>query len=294
MKKMRLYNIVIIIGLFLLIPSLYGSEKNHNPNNLLWRISGNGLEAPSYLFGTIHVICADDFVAFEALEEKMGQTEKLMLELNLQDPNLVMGMQMGMVMDDNKTIADLLSEEDFAVVEAFFTDSLNMPLSAVKRVQPFFLVTMMYPHMLGCQPQSYEGYLMELAAKKEIPLDGLETLQDQLDVFKKLTYEEQAEILMESLTDYEKSREEFRQLLDLYLNMDLAGMEQLTHESLGKWEEFERSILLERNQRWIPRMEKLMKEKPVFFAVGAAHLPGENGVLQLLKDKGYTLEPLLE
>ncbi len=294
MNKAHLYRMMAIVGLFLLMPNLFGTQNDLNPNNLLWRISGNELQTPSYLFGTIHVICADDFVAYEALEEKMGKTEKLMLELNLQDPGLVMGLQMGMVMQDEKTIADLLSEEEYARVKQFFADSLEMQISAVERVQPFFLVSMMFPHMLGCQPQSYEGYLMQLAAQKEIPLDGLETLQDQLDVFKKLTYEEQAGILMESLNDYAKSREEFRQLLDLYLSMDLEGMHQMSHESLSQWEDFERSILKERNQRWIPRMEALMKEKPVFFAVGAAHLPGETGVLQLLKDKGYTLEPLLD
>jgi len=285
-------NRFITISILILL-SAQLSGRNFE-EGLLWKVSGNGLQQPSFVFGTLHVICPDEFVVFPGIEQSLDASERIVLELDISNPEIIMGMQMGMIMRDEKKLPGILSEEDFALVSNFFKDSLGMNISMVERVQPFFLVSIILPHMIQCLPQSYEGFFIEKANKHELELIGLETLQEQLDVFDALTYEEQAGMLLEVLRDYEVKREEFRHMLDLYLSQDIKALERLFDELESQFDEFNRRLLMDRNHRWIERMETLMQEKATFFAVGAGHLPGEHGVLKLLADKGYTIERVVK
>ena len=271
--------------------SVHASEAA--TNNLLWRISGNGLEQPSYVFGTIHLICADDLVEFEKVEQKMRKTDRLVLELNLEDPMVLFSMVQQMVMKGDTSLHDLLSDEDYRLVSDFFRDSLQTELSAQAHIQPFFLISMIMPHMLGCHTDSYDYYLMGLSKEAGIPLKGLETVDEQMDVFTRLSYQEQAEILVEAIRDYDKGRKEFLEMVSYYLAMDLEGMQQLTESVETDYEAFNYALLEERNKRWIPRMSSMMQEAPTFFGVGAGHFPGDTGIIKLLREAGYTVEPLL-
>ncbi|TVQ86716.1 MAG: TraB/GumN family protein [Bacteroidetes bacterium] len=261
---------------------------------LLWKVSGKNLQQSSFVFGTLHVICPDEFVIFPGTEKSLDASERIVLELDISNPEVLMGMQMGMIMRDEKKLTGLLSEEDFAKVSNFFKDSLGMNISMVERVQPFFLVSIIMPHMIECLPQSYEEFFVQQARQRELELAGLETLQEQLDVFDALSYEQQAEMLLEVLRDYEVKREEFRHMLDTYLSQDIKALEKLFKELETEFDEFNRRLIEERNHRWIERMENLMQEKSTFFAVGAGHLPGEHGVLKLLVDRGYTIDRIVE
>jgi uncharacterized protein len=261
---------------------------------LLWEISGNGLQEPSYLFGTLHLICPDEFVIFPGIHEKLAKSTNLVLELDLSDPQLLMGVQMGMVMKNGAQLNDFLNDEEMELAKSFFTDSLSMDIGFLSRIQPFFLSTLLYPHMLNCFPQSYEQYFLDQAREREMEVIGLETLEEQLHVFEALTYREQADMLMEILKEYNEKRVEFRRMLDLYLAADLDGLWQMFEETKSGTEEFNRRLLQERNHRWIERMTLLMEEEPVFFALGAGHLPGDEGILQLLVEKGYVLERVVE
>ena len=271
--------------------SLFG--KNFE-TGLLWKVTGNDLEKPSYIFGTLHVICPDQFIEFPGIDGALENSSRVVLELNLSDPQVMVGLQMGMVMKDNQELSDILDNEEFELVKNYFADSLGMNVNMFARIQPFFLISMALPHMIQCTPKSYESYFMEQAQLRGMELLGLETLQEQLNVFDALTYRQQAEMLLETISQYEEKRNEFQAMLNHYLSADLKALEKLFEGIENEFDEFSRRLIEERNHRWIERIENLMKEDATFFAVGAGHLPGEHGVLKLLKERGFDIEKVTE
>ena len=277
--------------LLLLNVFLFGGDFE---TGLLWKVSGDNLEKPSYIFGTLHVICPDQFVEFPGVDEALENSSRIVLELNMSDPQVMIGLQTGMVMKDNKELSDVLNKDEFEMVRRFFADSLGMNINMFSRVQPFFLISMALPHMIQCTPKSYESYFMQQAQLRGLNLMGLETLQEQLDVFDALTYRQQAEMLLETISQYEEKRIEFKAMLNYYLTGDLKALEKLFEGIESEFDEFSRRLIEERNHRWISRIENLMNEDATFFAVGAGHLPGEHGILRLLTDQGYIVEELAE
>jgi uncharacterized protein len=284
---------LIGLGLSLIIKIALVSGSDFK-EGLLWKVTGTGLEHPSYIFGTLHIICPEEFTVFPGTVEMLDQSEQLVLELDLSDPSLLLGIQMGMFMKDNTELGNIVTEEEMELLSSFFIDSLSMDINFLARIQPFFLSTMLYPHMLKCFPKSYEQFFLDQAKEREMDVIGLETLEEQLHVFEALTYREQADLFIEILTEYNEKRRELREMLDLYLATDLQGLNKIFEDTSFENEEFNRRLLQDRNHRWIGRMEELMLEKPTFFALGAGHLPGDEGILQLLVDRGYVLEKVGE
>jgi len=275
--------------ILILLTNISISGQNFE-TGLLWKVTGNNLEKPSYIFGTLHVICPDEFVEFPGIEEALENITRIVLELNLSDPQVMVGLQMGMVMKDNKELLDVLDKDEFEIVRRFFADSLGMNVNMFSRIQPFFLISMTLPHMIQCTPKSYESYFMQQAQMLGLDLLGLETLQEQLNVFDALNYRQQAEMLLETINQYEEKRNEFKAMLNYYLTADLKALEQLFEDIDSRFDEFSYRLIRERNERWISRLDSLMNEKPSFIAVGAGHLPGESGILKLLLKQGYNLK----
>ena len=127
--------------------------------------------------------------------------------------------------------------------------------------------------------------------------DGLETVEDQVNVFEKIPYADQAKALVELIKEIKKDansgKAEFKKLLDLYLAQDIDGMVVMSGEEFfGDLENGEAELLTNRNQKWITKIKTMSKEKPTFYAVGAAHLGGPNGVIRLLMKEGYSLKPI--
>jgi len=263
-------------------------------DHLLWKISGNGLEQPSYLYGTIHIIGTKDFRMTDATQAAFAATEQVALELDMDDPSMAMAMMQGGMMKDDKTLADLVSEEEYKMIRQFLVDSAGLPenaLGMMERMQPMLLASVFYPHMLDGQMKSYEQEFVAMAQKDSIEVLGLETVQSQLSMVEKIPYDKQAEMVVSFATDYETEKKRIYELIATYVAEDLDGLYQLVAESeeMGEYQEF---MLDERNRNWIEPMGTMAKEKPTFFAVGAGHLWGEQGVIALLREAGYTVEPV--
>ena len=264
-------------------------------NTLLWEISGNGLEKPSFLYGTIHLICKSDLILTEKMKAGLTQTQQLVLEIDMDEPGFMMDAMKTMVMPGGKTIKQLLSPEDYKLVNTFFKDSLKMELGFLGNVKPLLLSSFMYPKVLDCPTASYEETLMQFVKQQQKPVQGLETVQDQMDAIDKISLDEQAKMLVSSVKEYDKSVAEFRKLLTHYKANDLGNLykDMQQSEVSEMTPQFEAALLNERNQRWIPLIQKMAKEKPSFFAVGAGHLAGKSGLINLLRQQGYTVKGIL-
>ncbi|MEM7105292.1 MAG: TraB/GumN family protein [Bacteroidota bacterium] len=266
-----------------------------NPNSLLWEISGNDLEVPSYLYGTIHLIGEADFIMTDLIKDRFSRTAQLTLEIDMDDPVGLLMAATGVFMNDGETLSSLLGEEDYERLSNYFRDTLDMDISFFNKMKPLLVSTMMTESTIEGPVTSYETVFMEMAGKADMEILGLETAAFQMSMFDSIPYAQQAEMLMEGLDGSgDMGQDLFETMVDLYKKQDLDGLYALITEESEDLGNFESLLLDKRNTNWIPVIERMSKEKPTFFAVGAAHLPGELGVIQLLKDAGFELTPLRE
>ena len=280
-----------VLLLFTLFISLF-SNAQELEKSLLWKISGNGLKKPSYLFGTIHLTCDSSLDAntLNALEA----TEQLYLELDMDDKSIQMQMMKLMMMKDGAKLSTLLSPEDFKILDEFLKKNLNMSAKMFDSFKPFMISSMLFPKMLDCKSQSVESELMKVTKEQNEEIFGLEKAEDQMKVFDEISYQDQADELLKTVKDnLEKDKKEFIEMMTIYQNKDIEGMLKMMSDSDNKITSENQDILLNnRNKNWIPIMVKIMKDKPTFFGVGAGHLAGEEGVIKLLRKKGYKVEAI--
>ncbi len=278
-----------VILFFTLFISLF-SNAQELEKSLLWKISGNGLKKPSYLFGTIHLTCDTSLDAntLNALET----TEQLYLELDMDDKSIQMKLMKLMMMKDGAKLSTLLSPEDFKILDEFMKKNLNMSAKLFDSFKPFMISSMLFPKMLDCKSQSVESELMKITKEQNEEIFGLEKAEDQMKVFDEISYQDQAEELLKTVKDnLEKDKKEFQEMITIYQNKDIEGMLKMMSDSDNKITSENQDILLnDRNKKWIPIMIKIMKDKPTFFGVGAGHLAGEEGVIKLLRKQGYKVE----
>jgi uncharacterized protein YbaP (TraB family) len=262
--------------------------------SLLWEISGKNLKQPSYLFGTIHLICPADFSLSDSLKNAVARTSQLALEIDMDDPGLMGTMTKNMFMAGGRTLKEILSEQQYVQLSRFYKDSLGMDIAAFGRAKPFMMMGPMFSKILGCEPQSYEMSLMGLAAKQKSEIVGLETIEEQMAVFDTIPYDRQAEMLIKIIDKLPETKSEFRDLVLLYKKQDLQSLYDLTLKSEFGLDGQDEVMLFKRNQNWIRRIDKMVQEQSTFIAVGAAHLGGERGVIALLRKDGYKVRAVLK
>ena len=268
--------------------------------SLLWEISGKDLQKPSYLYGTIHMIGKEDFFLPDSTESTFARSEKVVFEINMQemsDLSVIFTLIGKIMMDGNTTLSDLLSEEDYKFVRKRF-EEMGLPFMMFERMKPMIMASFASGDMAeggGLQSGSvvsYEMEFMKMAEKQKKEMAGLETIDFQMSMFDSIPYKAQAEMLVQSLKAEDTGDDQFKEMVDLYRNQDIEGMQTMFEEDEGGIAQYEEVLLIRRNENWIPLMAEMMKTQSVFFAVGAGHLGGNKGVINLLEEAGYQLKPL--
>jgi len=289
----------LLLSLLLLTTQLCIAQKqetlatNPDNNSLLWEVSGKGLKQPSYLFGTFHLMCKGDILISDPLKKAFINAEAVYMELDMDDPAVVMGGLMMINMKGGKKLHDLYTEADYKKVSSYFKDSLHMPITFLESTKPYFLVAMLYPKMMPCKTVSgVEEELVRLAKKEKKPVNGLETMQFQASVFDSIPYEEQAKELLKSIDSLATYSKYFDTMVQVYKSQRLSDMEDMFSKSEFGMEEHQDILLDKRNENWVTQLKTIMKNQPVFVAVGAGHLVGKKGLIALLKKQGYKVRPL--
>lgn len=273
-------------------------------NALLWSIYGKELKDTSYLYGTIHMIERNDFFMTDHTTNAFNKSGQVAFEIDMNrmnDFSVLFSLLGQVIMKDGITLDELLSEEDYKQVTNHF-EGMGLPMFMLRKVKPMFLSTMASGDMMGSGGDSsdstssdivsYEMEFMEMAKDQEKEMSGLETIEYQMSVFDSIPYQDQANMLMESLQAETTGSNEFDMMVELYKNQDIVGMQTMFQdddEGIGKFEDV---FLKNRNENWIPVIEKMMRQKPTFFAVGAGHLGGSIGVIALLRKLGYSVDPI--
>lgn len=263
------------------------AQSTSNKNSLLWEVSGNGLKEPSYLFGTIHMICGKDFVMWPKATDALAKTSKLALEINMADSNeMATAQQLAL---GKEPLSKTLTAKQKADLEGILKKNGVGTLAQLDGFTLETVMSLLFMKSFGCPDLKF--YEMEFVAKaKESskPIVGLEKVTEQI------------EFLNQSFTDdeligylQEIDAAMCTEMVKLYLNQNIDGLYQMMIADKSMSASTQKILLDNRNLKWVKAIPEMMQNESTFFAFGAAHLPGEKGVINLLRQAGYSVKPIM-
>lgn len=271
------------------------NELNSDGNSLLWKIEGDGIKKASYLFGTMHLIQKEYFYFPASLQKIIKKSDLIFFEVDIKElSNAIKAVDLVTLKEG--AFQDYFSEKQMDTVYSWAKKSLylNKELfdQTFSKYKPFVVVqAAMQMNFMG-KTESFEININELALKNKIQSKGLEKLEDQMAIFDALSKVEQAQMVMEGIRNQEEDLAELNNMQRLYKEQKVDSLYSLLDQEGGIFKDKEDQFLVKRNQNWIPQIENELKNGQVFIAVGAAHLGGKNGVIALLRSKGYKLTPV--
>jgi uncharacterized protein YbaP (TraB family) len=285
---------------FFISLSSFGQKAGPQPetNTLLWQISGNGLQQPSYLFGTIHMLCKDDAILSDSLKKIIRNCKDVYLEVDMDNIFEMMGLLKSMKMRNDTTLADLMDKNDYERVKKYFQERGGLiPFSMLETYKPLLAVSTLAESSVPCESAvAMEQLIMEEAKRNNKHIKGLETMAYQAGIFDSIPYKIQAEQLVRyvdsSANEKDQESKEFNELADAYKKQDLNKLEELSNKSDIGISNFADLLLYNRNRNWVEKLKSLLPVKPLLIAVGAGHLPGDKGVINLLRKAGYKVKPV--
>ncbi|WBV59106.1 TraB/GumN family protein [Chryseobacterium camelliae] len=274
------------------IASINVTAQNKNEdreNSILWEVTGNGLSKPSYITGTCHIMCSKDFEIKPKVFKALEKSESFVMEINYMDPTEMTALQK--MFQTNKKISDQLTPQEAKeldqILTEYGTNLKNMDTSSSQAL--YALISMKAVPCPQTEIKSYEIELMQAALKQKKNINGLEKVEDQLisinkaydlkEVIKQLKMGKEYESLLQRMVNAFK-KEDVESVYNLFKNDKFMNDKQ------------EKAMLTDRNKNWAEKMPEMMKKESSLFAVGGAHLMGENGIIKLLRSKGYTVKPI--
>jgi uncharacterized protein YbaP (TraB family) len=305
-------NISRVWFVLLLIFSTQLRAQIQNENSIFWEISGKGIQKPSYIFGTHHLHSPKFIEKNERIETALKSIDWVVGEIVIDSNQLNMAMKltMMMLMKDN-TISNLMKKEDYEATDKCLREYLGMGIGLFNNFKPIFIYHLLMvakyqkanpsqenassAKVFGGNPldNSMDGYFQQRARALKAHIRGLETVDEQLKIlYEGYTLERQIEMLLDMVYDKSgTSGNDVLELSNLYIKQDLQSLLTLMQKSTS--EEELKQLLVNRNNKWIPQIDEILKSgKSAFIAVGAGHLPGDFGVVSQLRKKGYTLKPI--
>lgn len=298
MKNLYLLSTLLILANFSCSQSNDSKKDNGNTtqyeegtkNSLLWMVTKEDSKDTAFVFGTMHLIQKEYFFFPDLLKDLIKGSDKVVLEIG-DDINNPMKAMALLRLEEGKSLFDYFDdkqadtimkwvENDLGMNEAMFTATFG-------KMKPFAIVSMASAEDMLSDSESYEQTIMKIQKEAGIPLEGLETIEDQIGLFDGLTDEEQATMVMDAIRGGDDAKQQLEDMLRLYRSQNIDSMYLMIHDEGDVIADKENEFLTNRNTKWIPRMEELMNGNRVFFAVGAAHLGGKEGVLELLRKEGY-------
>jgi len=268
--------------------SIQAQTKSLKPeNSLLWEVSGNGLSKPSYLYGTIHMICSADYFLSEKTKKALESSNKLVLEIDLSEPKQLTDMQQ-MAMG-KEPLSKTLSAQDLLKLDNILQKKTGMTIQQVDSYNLFTIMSLVMMKSFGCNDlKFYEMNFIETAKQRKLPIIGLETVKEQMDMFGNAYSDTEMIKMLE-----EFSKEETDKLVAKYKEEDITSIFDIITDKKMITEETKKAILDNRNQNWLKTIPGIIKNESTFIAVGSAHLAGDLGLIHLLRKAGYTVKPVM-
>lgn len=273
---------------------------------LLWKISGNGLDRPSYVIGTHHLSPLSIKDSIASLQQVIDQTEQVYGELVMEDatnPESVMKMQQAMVLPADTTLKSLYTQAQYDTIASVVKTYLGVDLALFDKLKPAAVTTQLalalaMKSLKGFNPQEQlDTWFQTQARQAGKKVGSLETIDMQVNVlYNSQTLARQALLLHCAATHIEQGIDQTLRMTSAYMKQDLDGLlsiiEEKMNNSCDSTPEEQEALIYGRNANWARQLPDIMKQSSTLFVVGAGHLPGPKGLLKLLQNQGYRVEAM--
>ncbi len=273
---------ILPLGLF--------AQKNTTPNSLLWEISGNGMAHNAFLFGTMHVKDKRAFDFSENMTNAFDTCQAFAMEIAL-EPDIYKDIFKMMVADEGYKIEDYLTTDELAKIDNFLKKEFGFKLEYFKQIKPVFLYIIMSGTGMSVDNEHFlDEYLFLKAKQEEKTIIGIESLEEQINALDGLSVREQLDLVLDAVDGFGKNKKLEQKLLNYYQKQELSEIAKLIEASSD--EKVSKLLLTNRNYVMADRIANFIAKESTFIAIGAGHLPGKEGVIELLRKKGFTVTPV--
>lgn len=265
-------------------------NRRNSKNSLLWKVDSPQLKKPSYIFGTIHLICEKDFEIKEKVRKAFNSCSKLMIELDLSSAD-EMDQLSGLSSNQSK-ISEQLNAKERIELDEILNTQYQLSLEQVDNLAPIMIINLMINKAIECETQKvYELEFIEMARAADMNIGGLESADEQMNIANEIYIPGE---IIRQLRKGDSYKDLFTKMVDAYKNEDLVTLSKLVNDRRFLSLEAMDKLVADRNQHWVNIMPEMIMNESVFFAVGAGHLPGKEGILHLLKNGGYSVVPVFQ
>jgi uncharacterized protein YbaP (TraB family) len=283
------------LGALLLLISFSATAQYQS---LCWRISGNGLEHPAYLYGTMHVSDKRVFNFGKKTRKAFAKSKAFAMEL---DPEKAMALTTltKMIMSDGNKISKLIPDSDYHFLDSVIRLSTGMGMALFNTMEPIIVSAIIDEYGMGVSTmdsadtkmdEPMDLYFYKNAKKSKKKVIGIETVDEQIGAMHSLSYQEQADLLVQTIEDIKKGpKNSDGDLMKFYIEQDLDSLSAMNDKEPMPPKLY-KAMVTDRNIRMADRIDLFIHKLPTFIAIGALHLPGPGGVIALLRKKGYTVE----
>lgn len=287
MKKILILSVILFLGIF----NLSFAQNKEEGKTLLWKVSNNKGERSSYLFGTYHMLCEEDFEIKNKVKKALGESDEIVMEINFNDPKEMQPMQ-GMLIAQEPITKSFNGKQ----IEEFKSGLKNYGynLSDVEKLSPMFLYSLLITKFFDCEPHEMkmpDMELMKIAVEADKKVIGLETVSQQAKFFDEYLKPDDILKLVKNFDFHKKAAIELQKV---YIQEDLDAIAEAMKDPEQMSKEQYIMLLDNRNKKWMDELPQIIDGKSVFIAVGAGHLTGESGLIKLFREKGYRVEPVFE
>lgn len=297
----------------LLLAAAIIASFTYSQAQILYRISGKGLESPSYIVGTYHLAPSSFADSIPGMRQAVEQTNQVCGELDMMDafkPENTAKLLKAQMLPEGTTLSSLLTAEQLERLNALLLDVMGSNLNdetfaaQMDKMTPAALSTTLSLQSYIKRTESFnpmeliDNYFQMLALQNGKAIKGFETVDFQMGILFGESLEKQVNDLMCMVDHFEETDEMVNRITTAYFSQNLKQIEEAMEEEskieCGTTDEDENRLINNRNSNWLEMMPSMMAEQPTLFVVGAGHLCGEKGVLKLLEKAGYTVEGVKE
>jgi uncharacterized protein len=292
----------VTAALALTTSALAGTDFTLYGDTLMWRLEPPGGGAPSYMVGTMHLVEPRLEPAIDRALERLRETGALVVETDLAGAS---GSEFStaMMLTDGRALPDIIGEDEFARLLAI-VEPYGIPESAASQYAPWgatLLVSMpadQVQHQAAGEAE-FDQRLVDAAAAWALPVDFLEPIAEQIAVFADHPEQDQVAMLASALDLYPELDALTARMIDAYVADDLTQLADVVMRRFHWGDEALTArmvdmLITDRNQRMAERVIPMLEAHPHLVAIGAMHLPGPDGVLNLLAEQGWTVVPAEE
>lgn len=294
-KKMRAKFILFVVFIVPLL-QFYSQTKSNSKddpkdeNCLLWKIEGKKLLKPSYIFGTVKYLCKDDVGIRAEVMNAFNQSQQLCLEVGVLD-TLAITQSHNYMFRDSIAFSEKLSPAQYQNLDNIFYAKVGEHIKEYDNLKPFFIYEIYFNRVFDCNAYSFRDIFLTLGEQSKKKIVGVETPSEQNVFFGGIIqYDELSSILLQ--TTSAKMNSASTALYSFYQNENLYGIKRLMQSLITNYNDEYNELKQKRSAFWVKRIPEIMKNKTTFFIIGAEYLPGNEGLLQALRDDGYRVTPV--